>query len=81
MNKNNELSHAQIILYHACEGSVVTTRELVKTPSLSDFAALREGYLTVDDLKEFVLDIASQKEVTSQDEQLTVNDDYHVFRD
>ncbi len=76
INENNKLSPTQLILSQACEGSIVTTRELVKTLSLSDLAALREGDLTVDDLKEIVLDIASQKEATSQAKQLTEDDDH-----
>lgn len=77
MTKNNKLSPIQILLSQACEGSLVTTRELVKTLSLSDLAALREGELTVDDLKEIVADIASQKEVTSHTDRQTEEDDDH----
>ena len=75
MSKNNKLSPTQLILSQACEGSIVTTRELLKTLSLTDLAAMREGDLTIEDLKEIVSDIASQKEVASQTERLAEDGD------
>ena len=61
-SKNNKLSPLQLALRQACAGTTITTRELIKELSFSDLADLREGELTVDDLREIVLDLASAKD-------------------
>ena len=61
-SESHELSQLQIMLKQACAGTSVSTRELVKELSFSNLTDLREGELTVDDLREIVLDLASGKD-------------------
>ena len=56
--EENTLSPLQLTLREACDGTSVSTRELLKELSSVDLAAIREGELTIDDLKEIVLDLA-----------------------
>ncbi len=62
ISESDKLSPLQIMLKQACADTSVTTRELVKELSFSDLTDLREGELTVDDLREIVLDLASGKD-------------------
>ena len=59
---DEDLRPLQIMLRQACAGTSVSTRELVKELTFSDLANLREGEMTVDNLKEIVSDLAAGKD-------------------
>ena len=46
----------------ACEGTDVTTRELLKTLAWDDIARIKEGEITVEDLRLTVMELADSKE-------------------
>ena len=52
----------QSFLIAACEGTSVTTRELVKELSLEDIALIKSGDISLDEIKEIVLDLADAKD-------------------
>lgn len=63
MSKENSAKNIlQKTLTEACQGTSVTTRELIAELSKYDLTAIREGEMTADDLKPLVLDIADGKD-------------------
>ena len=66
-------SPLQKILAKACAGTIVTTKELVKELSREDFVNIKEGEMTVDDLRQIVLDLVESKAVGTQ--SIVTNDD------
>ena len=57
-----QISEFQLLLLAACDGTSVTTRELVKEFSLEEIALIKSGDITLDEIKEIVLDLADSKD-------------------
>ena len=55
----------QSVLKSACEGTRVTTRELLKTLAWEDIARIKEGEITVEDLRLTVLELEDSKDKAS----------------
>ena len=55
-------SRFQKTLEQACQGTSVTTKELIAELTKYDLEAIREGEMTADDLKPLVFDIADGKD-------------------
>ena len=53
----------QEILKQACADTIVSTKELIKELSRDDLINIREGEMTVDDLRQIVLDLIESKTI------------------
>lgn len=56
-----QINEFQSLLLAACEGTSVTTRELVKELSSEEITLIKSGDITLDEIKEIVLDLADSK--------------------
>ena len=52
----------QSLLLLACEGTSVTTRELIKALSIEEITLLKCGDISLDEIKEIVHDLADSKD-------------------
>ena len=59
MNNDSSPLHETLLL--ACKGFDIETRELLKALTHDDLVSIKEGELTVDDLREIARDIADSK--------------------
>ena len=57
-----QISEFQSLLLAACQGTSVTTRELIKVLSLEEIALIKSGDINPDEIKEVVLDLADSKD-------------------
>lgn len=62
MNTQIKPSLLHTTLKSACKGTSVTTRELLKELTSEDLVEIKTGEMTVDDLKNVVLDLADNKD-------------------
>lgn len=66
MKKESNTSNVfQAIVQKACEGTSITTKELIKTLDWEDIARIKEGELTVEDLRLTVLELADSKDMAA----------------
>ena len=57
-----QISEFQLLLLAACEGTSVTTRELIKELSSEEVTLIKSGDITLNEIKEIVLDLADSKD-------------------
>jgi len=57
-----QINEFQLLLLAACEGTSVTTRELVKELSSEEITLIKSGEISLDDIKEIVNDLADSKD-------------------
>ena len=60
---DNNQNPLQDILKKACADTIVSTKELVKELSRDDLVNIREGEMTVGDLRQIVLDLVESKAI------------------
>lgn len=63
---DNDQNPLQEILKQACADTIVSTKELIKELSRDDLINIREGEMTVDDLRQIVLDLIESKTIKNK---------------